>query len=246
MATSVAWQSVSTLSTTVWSAEIAVGDRVRRHGRAGVLACPQAIPATPSPRRRRRRRRRRGSRRRSRTRRSRGRRVRVAAAPAGCARVRRPAVASDTDFAQIEEAARRPDRVTGDRHSRKMRPACEVSSTRSLNVPGSPSSDLNDVTIGAGSVAAASHLNPVAKPAPPRPRKLERLISSRAGLRARGRSPRQRAARGHRRLQQRAGAPDIVLDKEELGRPVVKRRTRLNQLDDRIDLRRANAARRCC
>ena len=57
--------------------------------------------------------------------------------------------------------------------------ARSVSSTRSLKVPGSPSSALQMmVRLAAGVPRASSHLRPVGKPAPPRPRSFERVISS--------------------------------------------------------------------
>ena len=51
------------------------------------------------------------------------------------------------------------------------RSGSSVSSTRSLNVPGSPSSALHTANLRSpGAARAISHLMPVGKPAPPRPR----------------------------------------------------------------------------
>ena len=64
----------------------------------------------------------------------------------------------------------------------QTRSACEVSSSLSLNVPGSPSSALQTTTRGcAAMLLQLSHLTPVVKPAPPRPSRLARLISSSTG-----------------------------------------------------------------
>jgi len=54
-----------------------------------------------------------------------------------------------------------------------------VSSTRSLNVPGSPSSALhNTYRFWPGALRANSHFIPVAKPAPPRPRSRDARTSA--------------------------------------------------------------------
>ena len=59
--------------------------------------------------------------------------------------------------------------------------ACSASSTRSLNVPGSPSSALQTTYLAPPGLtlaaAARFHLVPVGKPAPPRPRRLHALTS---------------------------------------------------------------------
>ncbi len=51
---------------------------------------------------------------------------------------------------------------------------------RSMNAPGSPSSALQTTYLGsAGERLVNSHLRPVGKPAPPRPRSPEAFISAR-------------------------------------------------------------------
>ena len=59
------------------------------------------------------------------------------------------------------------------------RSAYDVSSTRSLNVPGSPSSALQTTKCSApGALRQASHFCPVENPAPPRPRRFDVCISA--------------------------------------------------------------------
>ena len=61
----------------------------------------------------------------------------------------------------------------------KTRSAKLLRSTRSLKVPGSPSSALQTITFCApGALRALAHFTAVAKPAPPRPRRLEACISA--------------------------------------------------------------------
>ena len=95
----------------------------------------------------------------------------------------------------------------------------------------------NDVTIGAGSVAGGFPFEPCGETRAATPTQIGALHFVDQAQAAEGNRRVERAARRYRRLQQRAGAPDIVLDVEKLGRPVVERRARLDQLGDRIDSR---------
>ena len=81
--------------------------------------------------------------------------------------------------AQVEESVDAPITYAQTVMPSNRRSAWGVSSTRSLKVPGSPSSALHTTWRSeAGAAAHASHLRPVVKPAPPRPRRFARLISS--------------------------------------------------------------------
>jgi hypothetical protein len=103
-----------------------------------------------------------------------------------------------------------------------------------LKVPGSPSSALQTMTLAApGALRALAHLTAVAKPAPPRPRRLEACISASQPSR-RGRW-RRRARPAACRGQQGVPAADVVVDLEVFGGPQLERALLADQFGDLVD-----------
>ena len=140
--------------------------------------------------------------------------------------------------AQIEEAARRADRVAGDRHAFENAAGMRSQQHAILERAGFAFVGVaDDVTLGAGRVAGGFPFEPGGETRAAAPAQVGALHFVDQALATEGDRRVERAARRHRRLQQRAGAPDIVLDVEKLGRPVVERRARLDQLGDRVDSR---------
>ena len=140
--------------------------------------------------------------------------------------------------AQIEEPAGRADRVTGDRHAFENAAGMRSQQHAILERAGFAFVGVaNDVTLGARRVAGGFPFEPGGETRAAAPAQVGALHFVEQALAADGDRRVERAAGRHRRLQQRAGAPDIVLDVEKLGRPVVERRARLDQLGDRVDSR---------